>query len=84
MPRDPFGSGFESGKLLWTECPVTHSTPSRGGNQEYLISDPFAPWQVPFVHLACGRICRTLGPEFVPYLPAVLPSLLRSAAIQVL
>jgi hypothetical protein len=35
---------------------------------------------VNYLHQACGRICRALKQEFVPYLPSLLPSLLRSVA----
>jgi len=34
-----------------------------------------------YMHQACGRICKCLGEEFVAYLPALLPSLLRSASL---
>ena len=33
-----------------------------------------------YLHQACGRICRALKNEFVPYLPALLPGLFRSVA----
>jgi len=35
----------------------------------------------PHTHLkqACGRICRALKKEFVPYLPALVPALLHAA-----
>ena len=37
--------------------------------------------QVAFMLQACGRICKCLGEHFQPYLPMVLPPLLRSAQI---
>jgi len=46
--------------------------------QELPPDDP----QLSYLHQACGRICRVLKSEFVPYLPAILPSLLRSVAIK--
>jgi len=46
--------------------------------QELPPDDP----QLSYLHQACGRICRVLKSEFVPYLPAILPSLLRSVGIK--
>jgi len=37
---------------------------------------------ITYLHQACGRMCRCLGPEFAPFLPALLPGLLRSASLQ--
>lgn len=36
--------------------------------------------QINYLHQACGRICRALKKEFVPYLPSLLPGLLHSVA----
>ncbi len=36
--------------------------------------------QAQYLHQACGRICRALKEEFVPYLPSLLPSLLHCIA----
>jgi len=36
--------------------------------------------QINYMHQACGRICRALKKEFVPYLPSLLPALLHSVA----
>eukprot|EP00121_Abeoforma_whisleri_P007332 Awhi_evm1s6692 len=38
--------------------------------------------QVPFLLAAHGRICRTIGTEFVVYLPFVLPPLLATAKLE--
>ena len=45
--------------------------------QEMDADDP----QVSFMLQACGRICKCLGEHFQPYLPYVIPPLLRSAQI---
>lgn len=37
--------------------------------------------QITFMLQACGRICKCLGEQFAPYLPYVLPSLIKSAQI---
>ena len=37
--------------------------------------------QISFMLQACGRICKCLGEQFQPYLPYVIPPLLRSAQI---
>jgi hypothetical protein len=37
--------------------------------------------QISFMLQACGRICKCLGAEFRPYLPFVIPPLLKSAQI---
>jgi hypothetical protein len=37
---------------------------------------------VTYLHQACGRICRCLGAEFAPFLPSLLPGLLRSANLE--
>jgi HEAT repeat protein len=38
--------------------------------------------QISYMLQAWTRICKCLGPDFVPYLPYVMPPLLRSAEIQ--
>ena len=48
--------------------------------QEGLELEPDDP-QISFMLQACGRICKCLGPQFQPYLPFVIPPLLRSAQI---
>jgi HEAT repeat protein len=42
--------------------------------------DPDDP-QIQFMLQACGRICKCLGEKFSPYLPYVIPPLLRSALV---
>jgi len=45
--------------------------------EELEADDP----QVSFLLQACARICKTLGEHFIPYLPFVIPPLLKSAQI---
>ena len=49
--------------------------PSVAGVEALEADDP----QVAFMLQACGRICKCLGEHFQPYLPMVIPPLLRSA-----
>lgn len=37
--------------------------------------------QISFMLQACGRICKCLGEQFEPYLPFVIPPLLKSAQV---
>jgi len=49
-------------------------------SQQQEALEPDDP-QINFMLQACGRICKCLGEHFQPYLPFVIPPLLRSAQV---
>ena len=49
-------------------------------SQQGVELEPDDP-QISFMLQACGRICKCLGEQFRPYLPFVIPPLLKSAQI---
>jgi hypothetical protein len=59
-------------------CPLTGGRPCSNPHHKPPHARPSTPSCVP---QAGARLCKCLGEEFLPYLPIVMPSLLKSAQI---